>query len=1796
MRLNSSNPSGKVRKRRVRIFALLFAIAFTSLSVLTTLQQVQAIGLYVDDNYDGIIEDDTTNSDETTTINQDASESTTSENSGENSSGVTNGTQVATENSNTYEDDSTSVTWQEAGLEEEPEGEIQVQGDVYPIIYASVEDDEEGYPVTYSDTEYENPDYDSYIYTRKRLNNVLSGDIPTIYALLDASIQNAIATLSTDLVLSMQDGKITIYVDDDGKTGLIQPGYKKHQNATEDYSQFTPIDGRVVKITHTNTVTSGTIQDAQIIVQKNVTVTIELQNEVIIKGLSDTLSPIDIQGNAYVTLELADSDQANGVSTKKENWAKLYGGKQAPAISLSPEATLEVIGPGGMQLIGGSGARAISYSSADKQGGTLTVKPSARIEAFSETLSSDTSTSAGAGKAIYVKEYTIDSGTARLIQGEFSSKIKNVLTNLNDQGIKIENINNPDTDNYFFNIPSDANGTTNNLMCFAITLSNTQGKYVAYIAADKYKTADDTVVSSVNTTWQTYLLANDTTTDEATRTHVFDLSLASTNEAVIRSLYPSAIRYTIQLLSTKTGGTFNNVEYQNNILTTAAYGERLTKSGYYDYAKWKLSNYTAIGWFKYPGTHDKSYEWVLYDATNATSGVTYDRVRQAMTLYIGWEPDNGKVTITFADSNGTPIITEEFRHKTIDYKTSIASVPNYESKILPPLNANGYVSSGIWKLYSTGEVWDMNTVIYEDITLCYELLREVTLKFTTTAASQVSGMPTSTLLGIESKTISSPTQEGYPQRQGYKFGGWRVTHDGKTWIWDFDNDVIPSVIGELEFEAVWYHETVKVVFLVDEDKGESAAPGSVTVNFGESITEAIKRLTGQESLKAVKTTRSGEFKTDYTIDSDSWYKDAKFTEKCNLNDVLKSEVGELILYPQWKQETCYVFFKAGADDAVMNTSTVVSMTNDKSMLYVKVPYGSTLSKMGYSSILSSLFTLKGHSVSNWKVVEGNVKTFDDSTVLTGDITVQAIWEVNKYTITYKVTQTDAPELNSAQMTSKPTSYGTAVAKSSYPTTAQKAEYPGHTFQGWYTKADGQGEKWLFSGEEGAMKIEDNITLYAYWTPDKYTVSFYTFDGDESVIPESLYPVYYGDKLKEPTYDGTRDHYTLGDENGNLWGTKDENGTITPWNFTTDTVKGDMTLYAIWLGEPIDIVLHVLQEEENDPPYEEHTFLLRGRSPYRYGDKLSADDLKPSDFSYVADRVGYTLNGWYFSDYFTDMWDYDKSIAEPADDSYNDDGTRLQLNLYAYWTWNTYTVTFVTYEGDTNAPAAQEVKHGLGITKPTDPTRDHYNFGGWYTTAEATDGTEWTFENPNTNVVTGEMVLYAKWIPHVYLLSFETNGGTGLLPIEVTYGTVVPASMMITTKTGYVVTWYRDAEFTNGPIDTTKPFVDGDMTIYAKWDLKKYTVRLHYRVSESSLEEEIVTFTDTYQAGSLIYVPEKTKANMTLSSWYSDSSYQTRWVLKRDTVQGDTDLYAYWAYTKYPVHFDTGGGSKIADIELAWGTLITDLQVTPEREGYKFIGWYADENRATEWDFENNFISGETTLYAGWEAKKYDITFDLNGGKGSIAVLEDVPYDSLISEPVVKPTRSGYIFAGWAVTSVDPNKDSESEDTTSSTKSSASNSTNQKQVEANDEVNLLEAQLFENVLATQFLASTSDTIKLRSVTEVMLLAAIEDFQQENNAWDFATDTVKGAMTLTALWYDPTQDSSASSSTVTASTANAGNTTGTGTVDATNALASAAQALKAALTGDNAPWTYTILSVILATIAAVWAIFLRMNWKR
>lgn len=88
--------------------------------------------------------------------------------------------------------------------------------------------------------------------------------------------------------------------------------------------------------------------------------------------------------------------------------------------------------------------------------------------------------------------------------------------------------------------------------------------------------------------------------------------------------------------------------------------------------------------------------------------------------------------------------------------------------------------------------------------------------------------------------------------------------------------------------------------------------------------------------------------------------------------------------------------------------------------------------------------------------------------------------------------------------------------------------------------------------------------------------------------------------------------------------------------------------------------------------------------------------------------------------------------------------------------------------------------------------------------------------------------------------------------------------------------------------------------------------------------------------------------------------------------------------------------------------IFDVDDPPAKTGYRFAGWFADEDLTEEFDFDNTPVTEPITLYAKYEPVSYTITF-MDGGTRYLTATAQ--YGAKYALPEA-PTKEGYTFGGW----------------------------------------------------------------------------------------------------------------------------------------------------------------------------------------
>jgi uncharacterized repeat protein (TIGR02543 family) len=369
---------------------------------------------------------------------------------------------------------------------------------------------------------------------------------------------------------------------------------------------------------------------------------------------------------------------------------------------------------------------------------------------------------------------------------------------------------------------------------------------------------------------------------------------------------------------------------------------------------------------------------------------------------------------------------------------------------------------------------------------------------------------------------------------------------------------------------------------------------------------------------------------------------------------------------------------------------------------------------------------------------------------------------------------------------------------------------------------------------------------------------------------------------------------------------------------------------------------------------------------------------------------------------------------------NADVPNINLILRKLWT-----VTFQS-DGGNPIPGPQTVAHNDAVTRPQNPTRLGYTFDNWYSDSER--NTVYNFATP----VTSDITLYAKWeVVPTYTVSFNANGATsGTAPSA----QMVNAETIITlpgagtlSRTGYTFGgWNTNAAGNGTNYNAGSSYtVNDNVTLYAKWnEIPQYTVTFNINGGSGTTPAS-----QTRYAGVDITLPDDSgfsRDGYTFGGWNTNTTGTgTNYNAGASyTISGNITLYAKWnAIPQYTITFSINGGSGTtpASQTVNAGTVITlPDQGDLSRTGYSFGGWNTASNgNGTNYDAGSSYtVEGTRTLYAKWNPIQYTVSFDANGGSGTMA-NQSFTYGVSQNLRSNTFTNEGYTFAGWAISAGGP---------------------------------------------------------------------------------------------------------------------------------------------------------------------------------
>ena len=464
-------------------------------------------------------------------------------------------------------------------------------------------------------------------------------------------------------------------------------------------------------------------------------------------------------------------------------------------------------------------------------------------------------------------------------------------------------------------------------------------------------------------------------------------------------------------------------------------------------------------------------------------------------------------------------------------------------------------------------------------------------------------------------------------------------------------------------------------------------------------------------------------RTGYNIAG--WYKDAGFIQLVSWPYAMAA--ADTTLYAKWAPNTYNIAFDPDGG-TIFGTTGVKSST---------VVYDSTY---GAGTLGFPVPEKTGYTFNGWFTAE-QVQVFTDTAVkITAPVTLTASWTALTATVDY--------DLNGAAGTPPQSVTDLCGTSVDLPLDGYSGLRTGYTLLGWNTDPGAVTALSNFEIPEGGA------TLYAVWKINQYTVT-YSLNGAGG-LPPSPVKADYGTPVNVSQTGYTRTGYTFGG-----WALI-PNGAAGD-KLTSFTVPaGDVTLYAIWLGNSHTVTL----------------FANGGVGPtsVQISTKVGATVDLSGYNNYT--KTNYTMVGWSTSQTATTgFWSY----TVPA--------TSVTL-LFAVYAPVAYTVTFDANGG--NGGWSAPMAYGSALTAP-EVSREGYTFTGWSPAVPPT-------------VLAANAVYTAQWSVNSYVITFDANGGTGGTSGPLVYGS--PLTPPAVVNPGYVLAGWEPA------LPATVPAADTTYT--AQW--------------------------------------------------------------------------------------------------------------------------------------------------------------------------------------------------------------------------------------------------------------------------------------------------------------------------------------------------------------------------------------------
>ena len=818
--------------------------------------------------------------------------------------------------------------------------------------------------------------------------------------------------------------------------------------------------------------------------------------------------------------------------------------------------------------------------------------------------------------------------------------------------------------------------------------------------------------------------------------------------------------------------------------------------------------------------------------------------------------------------------------------------------------------------------------------------------------------------------------------------GWSVNADGSTTDYALGANYTTEAIDTLY--PVWTANTYTVTYNYNSATG------------GNSVSSVSYTVDG------IRVSLPTPTRTGFTFDG--WHSNVGLSALVGGAGASYAPTASITLYAKWTAATFTVLYDYNGATGGNSTDSATHTT-------------------GGTVITLPTPTRAGYTFGGWYsdvTLTSSVGAAGGSYSPTANLTIFAKWTAITRTVTYNSRNTDGLTEVNASSGSVPTDGGSYIIGNTVVVKANSGTLTrtGYTFEGWVTNADGTGTA-LNAGETLTV-AEANINLYPQWSANTYTITYhrngatgslarttdsfttgnsnvtlpgvgtlaktgYTFDGwstsptgadvgatYSTTADVTLYAVW---TIKSITYSYAK-------------GVDGDNNSLSSFSFQNSFPSGATQNYgtAVTLSGSVDSEI-----DASAPVGVDHQFFgwSDGSSVYDAGDTYILGETNPtftaqwikvysvryslaggtlagtdqltdaqclgSDntctsgqsirLNEAPTRPGYTFLGW--EDQSAGLHDAEATVSVTAS----------RYLFYAQWQAIQYNMNFNSL-GGSNVVSNQTKTIGQLVTMPNPGTKTGYSFDGW------SDGTLLYGVGTTFTVGASSKSFTAQWIPDVYAVTYDWQGGAGSTPrVSDTY-TVGTGDMTLPTASG--AGYSRDGDnFSGWSTSIGGSLVSGfrptaDDVLYAIWADGNYT--LSYDPKGGTVGSGL----GTVSRGGSVTLPTPVRDNFTFVGWFNaatggtklgdggasftpsaSSTLFARWV--QDSLYG-VDLATLETASTY-----TASNSSSTDVTLTHDPTGTSARVQIP-SGALPNGTVVTVRYFKETDHQSGLISGDNTYF------------------------------------------------------------------------------------------------------------------------------------------------------------------------------------------------------------------------------------------